>query len=480
MTNPFPYNQQVSAFSPTIGPFEGYTFVVATCANGLSAGVIKPNKGSPESDSTGDYDFNFVSQIDQNGSSNTTVEFINDVNDEWQRPPYYFVAGSASNNLTLYSFVPPRNPSDLAADCITQMSTVITLDSPVASSVFCPLTQSLYLISKSGKLTVLAVEFESDFGIPFFTTGWMPDVQVTSNPNGQIQILLGAESGGQPFALVTGLCEGKQSALFCIDPENCQLFPLAGTPPNSVAVAATPDMLFTATPSQIWSTSISTVDLSQPTPDMFAGSWTMAAALPSSVTLTSLAYVPMTGIPQYPSGVLLAGGYSGTAENAASDGAIFLLDPATGQCVELTGCISGPVYGLLADCNEHALFSDGSTGLGFLNLNAAQGVPPLQMLVANDAESHGTLKKIAKGILFSILVAAFWKGTTDMIKTLKQRREEAIAEAEASKEGPGGPFHRRRERKKARRSKRKAEGKRKGICGDMLDGMEDVAEVAAV
>lgn len=475
MTNPFPYNQQISAYTPTAGAFEDCTFVVATCANGISAGVLKPNGDQSEDNSTDDYDFKFVSQIDQNGSSNTTIEFINDTSSKTQRPPYYFVAGSAENNLILYSFVPPKNPSQLAVDCVTQMKTVMTLDSPVASSVFCPLTQVLYVIGRNGKLTVLSVEFDSEFGIPSFTNRWGPSAQATGNPSGQIQILLGADAGAQPFAVVTGLCEGKQNSLFCIGPENGQFFPLLGTPSDSVAVAATPDRLFVATASQIQSTPISTVDLSKPTQTMFDAPWTTVAALSPSITLTSLVYVPMPDSARYPGGVLLAGGYGGTADNKSNDGVIFLFDPATGAFMELAGSVSGPVYGLLSDCAEHALFSDGSTGLGFLNLNPVQGVPPLQMLVANSTESHGTLSKVAKGIFFSALVAVFWKGTTEMLKAVKKATAQPPT---PDKHVLRGPMHERREKKKATKSERKESGDKEGIFEDVVGDAAEVAEVA--
>lgn len=475
MTNPFPYNQQISAYTPTAGKFEDYTFVVATCANGISAGVLKPNDDQSEDGSANDYNFKFVSQIDQNGSSNTTIEFINDANSKTQRTPYYFVAGSAENNLILYSFVPSKDPSQLSADCVTQMKTVITLDSPIASSVFCPLAQVLYVIGKNGKLTVLSVEFDSEFGIPSFTNRWGPSAQATGNPSGQIQSLLCADAGAQPFAVVTGLCEGKQNSLFCVGPENGEFFPLVGTPPNSVAVAATPDRLFVATASQIQSTPISTVDLSKPTPTMFDAPWTTVASLPPSITLTSLVYVPMSDSAPYPGGVLLAGGYGGTADNKSNDGMIFLFHPATGVFGELAGSVSGPVYGLLSDCAEHALFSDGSTGLGFLNLAPVQGASPLQMLVANSPESRGTLSKVAKGIFFSALVAAFWKGTTEMIDAVKKTTAQP---PKPDMHALRGPMHKLRERKKARKSERKESGDKEGIFEDVVGDTAEAAEIA--
>ncbi|PGH54201.1 hypothetical protein CRT60_30790 [Azospirillum palustre] len=401
MSNPYPYNQQIASYTPASGDFSGYTFVVATCANGISVGEMMPTDDGSQS-----LTYQFVSGIDSNGDDNTTVTFLVNPDASEQNAPFYFLAGSSANHLILYSFTPTSNPGDLTSDCVTQVQTVVTLDTPVASSVFYPTTKTLYVVGRNGDLSTWSVDFDTSTGVPSFA-------QIASNnaydntDAGQIQVLLAGNNGNSPYAIATGLCNSTISELLYFDASLEQVGFLNGTLAGSVAIAAAPSGLYMATSTALYRLPSSQIDLSRVSASMFDGEWAAVAAAPGGVTLTSLAYVPMTGNDSYPAGIVLMGGYDGSADNGSDVGVIYAYNPVDGSCQLVIDGISGPVYGLLSDNSTHGMYSNGSTGLGFLNFDAGPDAPIATTLVTNESSSHnGLIGRILRDVVFATVIVA--------------------------------------------------------------------------
>lgn len=356
MTNPFPYNQIIAAYSPTTGPFSGYSFAAAVWANGLTMAEFQRNAANP----TDSYVSQCVPGMDANGSSNSCLTFLIDQENEEEAPPYYFIGGSTGNHIILYSFTPAAIAQELGSACINQLATVATLGAPVAALSFDPTTGTLFVADTGGGLHVYFVRFDPKSGIPDFTllrtkTGFAADTQ------GQIQILTVVLEDERPHAFVTGLTQdGLRGVVRTNAVLDAKVMP--ETPAGSVAMVPTKNGIFVAT-----ATGVEVYRVDGQAEGAGVG-WSNAWTAPTGITLTSACYCSMTGVAAFPQGVLLIGGYAGAASNTAACGVIYRYDLATGTTSALVNGVSGPVYGLVADQSVYALYANGSNGLGVVNL----------------------------------------------------------------------------------------------------------------
>lgn len=362
MTNPFPYNQIVAAYSPTTGPFSGYSFAAATWANGVTMAEFQRHATG----SAGSYTSQCVPGMDANGASNTCLTFLLDRANTGEVPPYYFIGGSTANHIILYSFTPTAAAQSLGSGCIRQVATVATLGAAVAAFSFDPTTGTLFVADAGGGLHVYFVKFDPATGIPGFTlvrtkTGFAADGQ------GQIQIRSVVLEEARPHGFVTGLTEGGKQGIVRMNAVlEAEVMP--GTPAGSVAMVPIKHGIYVVTATGIEVRCAGGLEAGE------GVAWSTAWKAPAGVTLTCASYCSMTGVSAFPQGVLLIGGYGGAASNSANCGLIYLHDLAAGTTSLLVGGVSGPVYGLVADQAVYALYANGSNGFGVLNLTAGSAL----------------------------------------------------------------------------------------------------------
>ncbi|WP_147395081.1 hypothetical protein [Azospirillum cavernae] len=404
MSNGFPYNQILTTYSPSAGTYEGYTFAAAVWANGLT--MVELQNGTDSSGTPG-YSYQCVPGIDANGDSNTSLTFLVNTNNATQDPPYYFLCGSTAKHVILYSFTPQATPSDLTSDCISQMSTVITLDCPVASVMFYPPTGVLYVAGSNGDLSTWTVTFDSETGIPSVASINSTNVY-DSAPNGQIQLFLVNTGSGSPYAVATGLCTSTQNGLVYFSADLQETGFLSDTPADTVAIAPAPNGLYAVTATTLQYYNAANIKTSQALADSFTAPWQTQVTAPSGTTFTSATFCAMPGVTDYPQGLLLIGGYIGSSDNSDENGVVYAYNPATGSSEELESSISGPVYGIIGDCVTHALYCNGSNGLGFLNLNpGADGALNTTLVVNTPTKSNGKgWLHILEDIAFAAIVVA--------------------------------------------------------------------------
>lgn len=172
----FPYNQTVQAFTPTVGTYQGVTFVICCTSNGLGGGQLQP-VGSTSATSTTNYQspIPFPEGIDADGASNSAMCFLFNAQNGWinQAPPYYFVVGSTAKNLWLYSLTPAESGDNFTSSNIKQISTgssgkIEDFDTEVACVYFYSSLNLLFVGGDNGNLYTFQVSWDSS-GVPSFS-----------------------------------------------------------------------------------------------------------------------------------------------------------------------------------------------------------------------------------------------------------------------------------------------------------------------
>ncbi len=392
----FPYNQTVQAFTPTSGTYANNTFVISATSNGIGAGQIQPS--SPSSNGTS-YQCSFPYNINAGGSSTSTLSFIlNEQNGGVnQNPPYYFVMGSTGENLWLYSFTPASSASSFGSGNISDLGKVDSFDTAVASVLYYPPLNLLFVGGDNGNLYTYKVSWNTQ-GVPSFSyQGANKNYTSTTGCAVSLTLAYLTPNSNSPSLIVTGLTQGNQNGSF--------YFPISSTNngvlPNATGVIwDTNDSVATVVDYQngLVYTATQTALLSHPTNNLQSQPTTIWNASSESTPQLILSLAgssnPNNADPsgQFSKGALFIGtvpASSGASNNTF--GSIYTYDPSNPSSPPSlwNDQIPGSPFSIYADQNLHCLVNAGSTGLDFYSLVYVEGTAPqAATLIVNTAFSN--------------------------------------------------------------------------------------------
>ena len=390
----FPYNQTVQAFTPTSGTYANNTFVICATSQRIGAGQIQPSSSSSNGTS---YQCSFPYNIGAGGSSTSTLEFIlNEQNGGInQNPPYYFVAGSTGKNLWLYSFTPASSASSFGSSNISEIAKVDSFDTEVASVLYYPPLNLLFVGGNNGNLYTYTVSWNGNQ--PSFSyQGANKNYTSTTGCAVSLTLAYLTSNSNSPSLIVTGLTQGDQNGSY--------YFPISSTNngvlPNATGVIwGTNDSVGTVVDyqNQLVYTATQTALLSHPINNLQSNATSIWNASNQSTPqlILSLAgsqnpnNVDPSG--QFSKGALLIGtvaASSGAGNNTF--GSIYTYDPSSGNTSLWDNQIPGSPFSIYADQNLHCLVNAGSTGLNYYSLVYNETAPQAATLIVNTAFSDQT------------------------------------------------------------------------------------------
>jgi hypothetical protein len=389
----FPYNQTVQAFTPTSGTYANNTFVICATSERIGAGQIQPSSASSNGTS---YQCSFPYNIGAGGSSTSTLAFIlNEQNGGInQNPPYYFVAGSTGNNLWLHSFTPASSASSFGSGNISTLGKVDSFNTPVASVLYYPPLNLLFVGGNNGNLYTYKVSWNAQ-GVPSFSeNGANKNYRTAVGCAVSLTLAYLTPNSNSPSLIVTGLTWGDQngSCYFPISSTN------NGVLPNSTGVIwGTIDSVATVVDyqNQLVYTATQTALLSHPINNLQSQPTTIWNASKESTPQLILSLAgsrnPNNADPsgQFSKGALFIGtvpASSGASNNTF--GSIYTYDPSNSILSLWNDQIPGSPFSIYADQNLHFLVNAGSTGLDFYSLVYKEGTAPqAATLIVNTAFS---------------------------------------------------------------------------------------------
>jgi len=422
VSNPFPYNQCVQAFTANGGEFSGYSFIVWVYHNGIGVAELQPTTTTSSTSTTSaptvEYNWGYAPSLFASGDVNTAVTFL--VNEQNQgSAPYYFLVGSTGGTISLYVLNPNPTPSAISSSNVTSNGKIASISGGVAGLYYDPIANILLVASATGNVSQYSVSFSS--GTPTLTTIeqdiWTLPFPVGSN--GQVQIAAPLVppgtagvyyiTGAPPPPPNYGLLQFSNTAALNTD--------ILGVPNEpTVAIAFSPKYMYLATADGLYQCTYPSAKnaLTGFGSTVCTQIWN-SSSLNTPQTITSLASSSVSSNPsQYPQGALLIGTYvtSGNGSNT-STGSVYVYNPAqpdTGV-QPLTNMFDGAVYGLYVDPNGHALCAYGSTGLALVNIDPAQEQLVINLCPNTAANTSGS--KSFWGILCSVAEITFGILTED-------------------------------------------------------------------
>lgn len=386
----FPYNQTVQAFTPTSGTYANNTFVICATSNGIGAGQIQSSSSSSNGTT---YQCSFPYNICPGGNPTSALTFIlnGGVN---QNPPYYFVTGSTGENLWLYSFTPASSASSFGSGNISDLGKVDSLDTAVASVLYYPPLNLLFVGGDNGNLYTYKVSWNTQ-GVPSFA--YQGANKNYSSPTGcavSLTLAYLTPNSNSPSLIVTGLTQGNQNGSF--------YFPISSTDngilPNATGIICDRNdcvstvvdyqngLVYTATQTSLLSYPINNLQSSATV------IWDASSeSTPQLILSLAGSSNPNNASGPFSKGALLIG--TVPASSGGSDttfGSIFTYDPSNPSLAPSLwdDQIPGSPFSIYADQNLHFLVNAGSTGLNFYSLVYPEGTAPqVATLILNTAFS---------------------------------------------------------------------------------------------
>ncbi|CCI02791.1 hypothetical protein [Microcystis aeruginosa] len=380
----FPYTQCISAISIPAGDFKNYTFVVAAYQSGISVGQFSPNPTPPN------YTLGGVSNLDNSGGSTTAIEFLLNYQDENFNPPYYFVYGSANENIWLNSITPATGGNQFTSSNVkTQISEQSQPDAGIAGLFHYAPTSHLYAAASNGNLYWYSVTWSN--GKPSLSyvgsnTSYNEDgasgasVSLTFFPAGTLT--------NYDCLLLGGVKEATGVIFNAQNPSSTPILYGYHGGCTATDVCKGPNGIYWATPAgglhyqpySGFNASLSPI-------------WTVPSA--SGQVILSLAYSPNAGNADpgnYPEGAIFIATAPSNPSNS-SMGSIWVVDVKSntaGNSEQQYQTISGSPWAIIADANLNYMCATGSCGVFLSTLaayNPKSNLPENGMLVPNVVSS---------------------------------------------------------------------------------------------
>jgi hypothetical protein len=320
-----------------------------------------------------------VSNLDNNGSGTTALEFLFDQGNPGFTPPYYFVSGSYAGNIWLNSITPATTGQFTSSNVTTQISEQSEPDAAIAGLFYYAVTSYLYVAASNGNLYWYSVGWangvpslsyvgsnksytaEAPVSLTFFPANTLTNYDCVllggiseatgvifnaKNPSSTPTLYGYLEQYCKPMVYSSAVCQGANGLYFATLSGNLHYQPYSG---------------FNASLAPIWT-------------------------VPSGQVILSLAYSPNTNnvAPgNYPDGAIFIATAPSNPSNS-SMGSIWVVDVSNntvGNAAQQDATISGSPWAIIADANLNYMCATGSGGV-FLSTLATDN-PQSKMLVPN-------------------------------------------------------------------------------------------------
>jgi hypothetical protein len=375
----FPYTQCISAITIPSGKFINTTFVVAAYQSGISVGQFSPNPTPPN------YSLGGVSNLDNNGGSTTAIEFLLDYSDTSYSPPYYFVYGSANENIWLNSITPATGGNQFTSSNVTtQISAEKQPDAGIAGLFYYHPQGYLYAAASNGNLYWYSVTWSN--GVPSLAyVGSNTSYDETEGASVSLTFFAAGTLTSYDCLLLGG-CEATGVIFNAQNPSSTPT--LYGYQGGCTAtdVCKGPKGIYWATPAG---------GLHYQPYSGFNASLAPIWSAPNGQVILSLAYSPNTGNADpgnYPEGAIFVATAPSSPSNS-SMGSVWVCDVSTnkvGNAAQQHATISGSPWAMIADANLNYMCATGSSGVFLSTLaayNPKSNISENSMLVPNKVSS---------------------------------------------------------------------------------------------
>ncbi|CCI19542.1 conserved hypothetical protein [Microcystis aeruginosa PCC 9807] len=350
----FPYTQCIAAMTfrsieGVTNELDNYNFFVSAYQSGISVGQFSPNPTPP------DYVLQVVSNLDNNGSGTTALEFLSDQSNPEFPPPYYFVSGSYAGNIWLNSITPATTGQFTSSNVTTQIAGQSEPDAAIAGLFYYAVTSYLYVAASNGNLYWYSVGWAN--GVPSLSyvgsnTSYTAEAPVSLT-------FFPAKTLTDYDCLLLGGCAATGVVFNAENPSSTPTLYGYHGGCNATDVCKGPEGIYWATPAG---------GLHYQPYSGFNASLAPIWTVPSGQVILSLAYSPNAGNADpgnYPDGAIFIATAPSNPSNY-SMGSIWICDVSNNtvsNAAQQDATISGSPWAIIADANLNYMCATGSGGV---------------------------------------------------------------------------------------------------------------------